>query len=83
MQEIRTCIACRTKDIKANLIRIVAVDGIASVDETKKANTRGMYLCNNKECIKKIEKSKSASKLIKIKTTEESFRSLIKNLGEN
>lgn len=83
MQEIRTCIACRKKENKQNLIRIVAVDNVAVVDETKKANTRGMYICNNKMCINKLLKAKSLIKVIRIKASEESLRKLLENLGEN
>lgn len=82
MKNTRTCIACRSKKDKSQFIRIIAKDGIANIDETKKANTRGMYICNNSECINKLLKAKDITKCIKIDTTSDSIKELLKNLGE-
>ncbi len=47
----RTCVACRQTKPKRELIRIVRTpDGIIHVDETGKANGRGVYLCRNRTC---------------------------------
>jgi len=47
----RTCVACRQTRPKRELIRIVRTpDGIIRVDETGKANGRGVYLCRNRTC---------------------------------
>ena len=73
MNSIRTCIACRKKGNKQDFLRIVARDGIAAMDENKKENTRGVYICNCKECI---------TRLLKAKVSGESLKELLKNLGE-
>ena len=79
----RTCIACRKKDDKENLLRIISTDGgNAIIDENKKANTRGMYICNKRECINKLLKAKDLSKCIKINVKIEGLKELLKNLGE-
>ena len=67
MKCIRTCIACRKKDDKSNLIRIVASSnmGEAKIDTSQKENARGIYICNNSECIKKLLKMKNVNKVVK------------------
>ena len=67
MKCIRTCIACRKKDDKSNLIRIVACleTGEAKIDASQKQNARGIYICNNPECINKLLKMKNINKVVK------------------
>lgn len=49
---IRSCVSCRTKSNKRNLIRIVRTpDGEIRIDPTGKAPGRGAYLCRTKECL--------------------------------
>lgn len=55
----RTCIGCNTQKNKNELIRIVInKEGKISIDKTGKANGRGAYICNNKECLEKMIKAK-------------------------
>lgn len=82
MKNIRTCIACRTRKNKQELLRIISKKNIAFVDETQKENTRGMYICNSKDCINKLLKAKDITKCIKIDATSDSIKELLKNLGE-
>ena len=47
----RTCIACRTKRPKRDLVRVVcAAAGEVHIDETGKRNGRGAYLCRQRDC---------------------------------
>lgn len=47
----RTCIACRDKDAKRTLTRIVRTpDGQVEIDPTGKRNGRGAYLCSQASC---------------------------------
>lgn len=79
----RTCVACRTKNTKDNLLRIVADEnGNAVLDETQKMNTRAIYICNNKNCINRLSKAKDITKCVKIKVKQESIQELLRNLGE-
>ncbi len=82
MIKIRTCIACRCKTSKENLLRIVAKNNIAVLDKEQNMNTRGMYICNSSNCINKLLSAKNISKCIKIKVDTESVKELLKNLGE-
>ena len=62
----RTCMVCRTKTDRNNLIRVVrGVDGSISIDKTQKVNGRGMYICNTQECISKAIKTRAVSRAFK------------------
>ncbi|MBR5227365.1 MAG: YlxR family protein [Clostridia bacterium] len=82
MKEIRTCIACRQKKNKRELLRIVADNDKAIVDNTYKYNSRAMYICKDIDCINKIKKIKDVGKILKINVTKEEFNKLIFELGE-
>lgn len=48
---LRTCIACRKKGIKRELIRLVHTpEDSIEVDTTGKKSGRGAYLCPRQEC---------------------------------
>lgn len=55
---MRTCIACRTEKPKKELVRVVKFGEEIKLDLTGKANGRGAYVCNDKECIAKLKKQK-------------------------
>ena len=62
----RTCMVCRTKTDRNNLIRVVrGVDGSISIDKTQKVSGRGMYICNTQECISKAIKTRAVSRAFK------------------
>ena len=82
MIKIRTCIACRNKKQKNELLRIVSQNGLAIVDDKQKTNARGMYICNDKSCISKLLKAKDITKCVKIDASKESIIELLRNLGE-
>jgi len=45
------CVACRERDAKRALVRVVRTpDGAVEVDPTGKKNGRGAYLCDRPEC---------------------------------
>ena len=55
---IRTCICCRCKRPKEDLIRVgVNGDGNLTLDEKGKKAGRGSYICRDAECIKAARKS--------------------------
>lgn len=49
---MRKCVGCNTSKPKQELIRIAFYNGELSIDETGRANGRGVYLCkDNASCI--------------------------------
>ncbi|MEG2310503.1 MAG: YlxR family protein [Clostridia bacterium] len=81
MDHIRSCIACRKKSNKENLIKIVSRNKQAIYDIKQNMDTRSIYLCKDKKCFEKCIKSLENSKLkIKIELDKEKLIELIKNI---
>ena len=59
---MRRCIGCRGSYPQKELIRFVFADGGLKIDEEKKADGRGSYICRKKECFEKAVKSNAFSK---------------------
>ena len=70
---MRTCIACRTEKSKRELIRVVKVGDEIKLDLTGKANGRGAYVCNDKECIAKLKKGKMLNRAFSCQVSEETY----------
>ncbi len=49
---VRTCIVCRKKYPKRDLVRLVLRDGAAVVDSRQKMSGRGAYVCGSR-CMEK------------------------------
>lgn len=62
MEVNRCCIACRKRNFKKDLIRIVSYENKVIVDDLQKLNTRGMYICKDKKCVDKVLKIISKNK---------------------
>jgi predicted RNA-binding protein YlxR (DUF448 family) len=57
-QPERTCIACRKKGEKGELIRMAASPaGVIVIDYTEKVPGRGAYICPERQCIEKLLKA--------------------------
>ena len=73
----RTCIGCNQIKLKKELIRIVKdKQGNINVDKTGKANGRGAYICDNKECLEKLKKSKRLEKTFEMSIDENLYEEL-------
>lgn len=75
-KETRTCIGCRKKDNKYNLIRIVSLEEGISIDKNQSAGGRGAYICRNEECLNKLIKNKKILKALKINISDEKYNEL-------
>ena len=54
----RTCIVCRKKGQKEDLVRVVKfADGKIAYDPTGKAQGRGCYICREGKCVSLLHKS--------------------------
>ena len=64
---MRTCVMCKTKMDKRELLRIVRVaNNSVEFDPTGKKNGRGAYLCTKPECIENIRNSKKIAHALEI-----------------
>lgn len=63
---IRTCVSCRSKKAKKELIRLVLDKNKRVImDEFQKKEGRGIYLCDNESCMKKFLKTKNPGRFFK------------------
>ena len=64
----RTCVACRQKRDKKDLIRLVRTnDGIVEVDTSARKPGRGVYLCPRKNCWKIGLERNHLERLLRVK----------------
>ena len=74
---VRTCVGCRGEFDKRTLYRIVrSKDGSVFLDKTGKANGRGAYFCGDKQCFKKIIKSRALQRALETEIPQELFTEL-------
>ena len=69
---IRTCVVCRDKRDKRQLVRIVrtSMSGVL-VDPTGKRNGRGAYLCEKEQCWEKALNSRVLDQALNTELSEE------------
>ena len=76
-QPQRTCMGCKQKKDKKELIRIVKnKNNEINIDRTEKQEGRGAYLCNDIKCLEKVIKSKRLEKIMDRKISEEIYKNL-------
>ncbi|HPT95337.1 MAG TPA: YlxR family protein [Microbacteriaceae bacterium] len=51
MENVRTCVGCRTRASRSTLIRAVAVDSLLVFDESASMPGRGAWLHPTRECV--------------------------------
>lgn len=68
---MRMCCACRQSKPKTEMIRIVKdKENNVSLDLTGKANGRGAYLCNDRQCFDRAIKSKAIDRALEMNIDE-------------
>lgn len=68
---IRTCVVCRQKSGKRQLVRVVRTAQGIQVDPTGKMNGRGAYLCEQESCWERAVKTEILAKALKTTLTNE------------
>ena len=74
---MRTCIACRAEKPKKELVRVVKYGEEIKLDLTGKANGRGAYVCNCKECIAKLKKGKMLNRAFSMPVEDSVYDSIM------
>ena len=73
----RTCVGCMQKKDKNDLIRIVKnKQNEIFVDKTGKKEGRGIYICENINCLEKAIKTKKIEKAFETTISEEIYNDL-------
>lgn len=76
----RSCLVCRAKTDKKDLIRIVrSPDGEAVIDVAKKLPGRGTYICPDRECIERAKKSGALSHALGVAVNENFWPELLEH----
>lgn len=75
---LRKCTGCQEMKNKKELIRIVRNDeGEFSLDRTGKKPGRGAYICPQKECLVKAQKSKGLERSFKSPVPQDVYEQLL------
>lgn len=79
----RTCVACRQKMDKKDLIRLVHTNnGVVELDSSGKKPGRGAYLCAKRDCWEEGLKKNRLEYALRTKITAENRQALI-NYGNS
>ena len=76
----RICCVCRSKQDKNQMIRIAFFDNQLFVDNQKKVNSKGCYVCNNVDCQTKLIQKKLLNRVYKCNIVQEQYEKLDKEL---
>lgn len=73
----RSCVVCRSKKDKNELIRIVRNQANEIIiDESGKKTGKGAYICDSVQCLEKEIKSKALKRALEVEIPEEIYKSL-------
>jgi len=78
---LRRCAGCNEQKSKKEFVRVVRTpEGSIILDETGKANGRGVYLCPNKACLQKARKAKRLERNLDMQIPDEIYAELEEKL---
>ncbi|HUC58469.1 MAG TPA: YlxR family protein [Streptosporangiaceae bacterium] len=63
---IRTCVGCKTRAVKSDLLRVVAVDGEIVVDSLARRPGRGAYLHPSQECLEQARRRRAFPRALRV-----------------
>ena len=75
-EPLRMCIVCRQMKPKKQLIRIVKNGEEIVVNAGNKINGRGMYVCNDIECVENCCKRKAINKALSANVGDDVYNTL-------
>lgn len=78
---LRVCAGCQEQKSKKEMIRIVRTpEGAVEVDKTGKKSGRGVYICQNPDCLEKAYKEHRLDRSLKAKVSPLIYKELRKDL---
>jgi len=79
----RSCVACRQKSGKGDLLRIVkSPEGAIALDRTGRAPGRGAYICHNARCLEAALTTKKLARALRVDLTEQDGDDLCRTFAE-
>ena len=80
---MRTCVMCREKMDKRQLLRIVRTpEGNLEFDPTGKKNGRGAYLCGKEACINSVKNKKKIATALDFQPDEGQMEAVTQQLKQ-
>lgn len=80
---MRRCVGCNEQKSKKEFVRVIRTpEGEIRLDETGKANGRGVYLCPKKSCLQKAKKAKRLERNLNVAIPEEIWTILEEKLEQ-
>ena len=73
---LRTCVCCRGRFCKADLIKVARCGGEYLVDTAAKAEGRGAYVCKNPACLEKAIKKRAFDRSFKCRLPDAVYETL-------
>ena len=81
---MRQCLGCNEHKPKRELIRVLRTpEGEVIADMTGKKNGRGAYLCPSESCLRRVQKSKRAEKVLECAIPDEVYEAVARALAED
>lgn len=81
---MRQCLGCNEHKPKKELIRLVRTpEGEVVADMTGKKNGRGAYLCPADSCLRRVQKSKRAEKVLECAIPDGVYEAVARALAED
>ncbi len=78
----RSCIVCKKKTTKENLIKFVFnKNQEIFIEQEKRIDGRGAYICKNLDCIKKCIKTKALNRTFKHNISQEFYEEILNYFG--
>jgi len=78
---LRRCAGCSEQKSKKELVRVVRTpEGKILLDDTGKANGRGVYLCPKKACLQKAQKARRLERSLNVEIPQEVWEELKEKL---
>ena len=82
MYPVRTCVGCRQRGNRSDLIRIANFQGILSVDTEKKMPGRGSWLHKKTKCLETAVERKAFGRAFRGKADLEQVTDLVKQIEQ-
>ena len=83
-EPIRQCMGCREHKPKKELCRVVrSPEGEVSIDFKGKSPGRGVYICLDAECFKRVRKNRGLERSLQVKISEAVFNEIQENLEQS
>lgn len=80
---LRRCAGCNEQKSKKEFVRVIRTpEGEILLDESGKANGRGVYLCPKKSCLQMAKKAKRLERNLKVAIPDEIWAQLEEKLEQ-